>query len=117
MQHRKTGRKLGRVRKQRTALLRGLARSLILHEKIKTTEAKAKELRPFVEKLITKSKLDSVSSRRLIDSRLGGEDEAVKKLFETLAPRYKERSGGYTRITKLSSKSDDARQVAQIEFV
>ena len=117
MQHRKAGRKLGRVRKQRTALLRSLARSLILHEKIKTTEAKAKELRPFVEKLVTKSKNDSVASRRLIDSKLGGEDEAVKKLFVTIAPRYKERTGGYTRITKLSVKADDARNVAQIEFV
>ena len=117
MKHHKSGRKLGRVRRQRIALLNGLARSLIIHEKIRTTEAKAKELRPFIEKLITRSKQDTVISRRIVDSRLGGEQEAVKKLFTTIAPRYKERKGGYTRITKLNIKSDDARKIAQIEFV
>lgn len=117
MQHRKKGRKLGRVRKQRVALLRSLARSLIIHEKIKTTEAKAKELRPFIEKLVTKGKIGSVYSRRLVIARLGGEKEATGKLFSTIAPRYKDRKGGYTRITKIFSRMDDARKEAVIEFV
>lgn len=117
MKHHKKGRKLGRVRKQRTALLRSLARSLIIHGKITTTEAKAKELRPFMEKLVTKGKHDSLDSRRLVISRLGGEKSATGKLFSTIAPRYKDRNGGYTRITKIHSRMADARQEAIIEFV
>ena len=97
--------------------MRSLARSLILKGKIKTTEAKAKTLRPFVEKLITKSKNDSVAVRRLISSRLGGEKVATSKLFDTLAPKYKERDGGYTRITKLGTRVGDASREALIEFV
>jgi large subunit ribosomal protein L17 len=114
MKHLKTGRKFGRVKNQRTALMRSLALSLIKEEKIKTSEAKAKELRPYVEKLITKAKDNSVPNRRLIQSRLGVDS---KKLFETIAPRYKERSGGYTRIVKLGNRSSDGSPRAQIELV
>ena len=117
MRHHQKNRKLGRVRRQREALLRSLARSLILHDRIQTTEAKAKELRPFIEKLVTKSRTDSVAARRLVSARLGNEKDATITLFVTLGPRYKDRSGGYTRITKLPLRSSDASSMAQIEFV
>ena len=117
LHHNKT-RKLGRVSKQRTALLRSLAISLIIHGKIKTTTAKAKELRPFVEKIITKGKTDSVASKRLILSKLGsGGDEAMKKVFEDISPKYKEREGGYTRIVKVASRVVDGSAMSIIEFV
>ena len=89
MRHHNKNKKFGRVTKQRTALMRSLARSLILHDKIQTTESKAKALRPFIEKLITKSKDGSITARRLISSRLGGRKVATAKLFDTLAPKYK----------------------------
>ncbi len=118
MRHHNTNRKFGRVRKQRKALLRSLAISLVDHEKIETTEAKAKELRPFIEKIITKSKKDSVWTRRLLISKLGsGANSTVKKLIEMIAPKYKDREGGYTRITKLAVRQGDASPMAQIEFV
>ncbi len=97
--------------------MRGLALSLIEHGKIMTTEAKAKELRPYVEKLITKSKSDSVSSRRLVTSTLGEpRTEIVQKLFSDIAKRYAERSGGYTRIIKLG-ETKAGRREACIELV
>ena len=117
MKHHKSIRKFGRVRKQRVALLRSLAVSLTLHEKITTTEAKAKELRPFIEKLITKGRDGSVAARRIILSRLGGNKDAMKKIVDELAPRYKERPGGYTRITKLPPRKSDGSKMAIIEFV
>ncbi|HEX9608890.1 MAG TPA: 50S ribosomal protein L17 [Candidatus Paceibacterota bacterium] len=117
MRHHKNTRTLGRSQNQRRALLRHLARSLILEERIQTTEAKAKELRPFVERLVTKSKHDTLSSRRLILERLGNETVATRKLFAVIGPRYQERAGGYTRITKLATAKADARKMAQIEFV
>ncbi|MCI0619862.1 50S ribosomal protein L17 [Candidatus Wolfebacteria bacterium] len=117
MRHHNHNRKFGRVRKQRTALLEGLARSLVLHGRIQTTEAKAKELRPFVEKLVTKAKSDSVATRRLVSARLGGAPKATKKLVETIAPQYAKRPGGYTRITKLPVRKSDASPMAVIEFV
>lgn len=117
MRHRNKHRTLGRRRNQRAALLRSLARSLVLHEKIHTTEAKAKELRPFVEKLITRSKEKTVANQRVIMSRLGASEGAAKKLFMELGPRYKERAGGYTRITKLVTTSASGRKEAQIELV
>ncbi|MDP6387672.1 MAG: 50S ribosomal protein L17 [Candidatus Pacebacteria bacterium] len=116
MRHHNKNRKLGRVKKQRTALLRSLARSLILRNKIKTTEAKAKELRPFVEKLVSKGKVNTLMSRRLVISRLASK-VATAKLFDTLAPKYKERKGGYTRITKLGARKNDSAKEAIIEFV
>ena len=117
MQHRNKIKILGRVRNQRIALMRGLARSLVLQEKINTTETKAKALRPFVEKLITRGKVDSVANRRLVAARLGNDQEATKKIFEELAPRYKDRDGGYTRIAKLPQTGAASRKEAVIDFV
>ncbi len=99
MRHLKRGRKLGRTPAHRRALLRNLARALILHGKIVTTLPKAKELRPFIEKLITLAKKGTLHARRLAISRLH-DKQIVKLLFEEVAPRYAERPGGYTRIIK-----------------
>lgn len=117
MRHHNKNRKFGRVRRQRTALIRGLAQSLIIHGKIRTTEARAKELRPFIEKLVTKGKTDTVAVRRLIVSRLGGRVQTTKKLIESIVPEYKDRDGGYTRITKLPPRLGDGSKMAIIEFV
>lgn len=117
MQHAKNKRTLGRKRNQRSALLRGLAVSLIRDEKIKTTAAKAKELRPFAERLVTYGKRDTVASRRLAASALGEpRPETLKKLFSDIAPRYQERAGGYTRIVKMGM-TKAGRDEAVIEFV
>ena len=115
MKHHKKNRIFGRVRSQRTALMKGLVSSLVLHRKIYTTEAKAKELRPLIEKLITRAKTKTLSSRRILTSRVG--ESAAKRLVDEIAPKYKERNGGYTRITKLETKRSDAAKMAQIEFV
>lgn len=97
--------------------MRSLARSLVLEERISTTEAKAKALRPFIERMVTYAKTNTLASRRLAKSRLG-DDEAVKKLFESIGPRYAERKGGYTRIVKRSVRgANDARKLAYIAFV
>ena len=117
MRHHHVGRVLGRDHDERTALIRSLARSLILHGGIETTEAKAKELRPYIERLITQSKVDTLSARRHILKRLGNQKDAVEKLFSALGPRYKERAGGYTRITRTRINPSDGRQEAKIEFV
>ncbi|MEO8637600.1 MAG: 50S ribosomal protein L17 [Candidatus Taylorbacteria bacterium] len=114
--HHKKNRKFGRERGQRRALLQSLASSLIEEGKITTSEAKAKELRPYVEKLITKSKNATLSNRRLVASRLG-HPPLVKKLFETTGPKYKDRKGGYTRITKLPSRVSDGSKMAMIELI
>lgn len=111
------GRAFNRPKNQRTALMRSLARSLILHEGISTTEAKAKELRPIIEKIISTGRVDSVANRRLVASRLGNDDEVVKKVFTDLAPRYTERPGGYTRIVKRAPNAVNARENAYIAFV
>lgn len=117
MNHQKKNRTFGRVRKQRTALMRGLAISLIEHGMIKTTEAKAKELRPYVERLITNAKDGSISARRRIATRLGEPDaDVTKKLFSDIAPKYKDRHGGYTRVIKMG-KTLAGRDEAVIEFV
>jgi large subunit ribosomal protein L17 len=117
MRHSHKGRSFGRDHAEREALLRGLAKSLIIHERISTTEAKAKELRPIIEKLITASRVNSVANRRLVASRLGNDDEVVKKLFTAIAPRYLDRQGGYTRIIKRSVSATDGRKTAYISFV
>lgn len=117
MKHHKKQRAFGRVSKQRDALLRSLARSLILHEAIKTTEAKAKELRPFVEKLITKAKKGDIAARRAIAAEFNSEALVLKKLFDSIAPRYKERAGGYTRVLKIDTKKEDSRKEARIDLV
>ncbi|HVM59212.1 MAG TPA: 50S ribosomal protein L17 [Candidatus Paceibacterota bacterium] len=117
MAYTKKARVFGRSRNQRRALLRSQARSLVLEERISTTEAKAKELRPFVERLVTYGKKNTLASRRLAKSRLG-DDEAVKKLFDTIAPRYADRAGGYTRVVKRAKRgANDGRKLAYIAFV
>lgn len=116
MRHHNTNRTLGRKRGQRVALLRSLARSLVLQEGIVTTVAKAKELRPFVEHLVTTSKLNTLSSRRLVAGRINSQ-EAAKKLHETIAPRYQKRTGGYTRIIQLGKIGKQATESARIEFI
>ena len=115
MRHHVTRRNLGRSRNQRAALLKSLTRSLIIHERISTTEAKAKEMRPMVEKLVTRAKVDTVANRRLVGSRIG-DPAATKKLFTAIAPRYKSRAGGYVRIVKRAPKAD-GRRTAYIAFV
>jgi len=116
MKHHKAIRKFGRTKDVRNALIRSLALSLILRGKIKTTEAKAKELRPFIEKLVTRGRKGDIAARRIIESRLGGA-RATKKLVDEIAPRYKDRNGGYTRIIKISPRGGDASKMAIIEFV
>jgi len=111
----KQGKKFGRKRDQRAALMRSLARSLILHEKIKTTESKARELRSYIEPIVTKSKNNTLSSKRLVGRNF--DSVVVKKLFSDIGPRYKERKGGYTRIVKLLPRKNDAAKTAMIEFV
>ena len=117
MKHHDSNRKLGRERKVRTALMRSLARNLIQEEKMITTEAKAKALRPMIEKLITRAKEDTVANRRLVYSRLGNNDRATAKLFSDIAPRYKARSGGYTRIVRVGVREGDAAVKAFIGLV
>jgi len=117
MRHHHKGRTLGRPKNQRAALLRSLARSLVLHERISTTEAKAKELRPFIEKLVTRAKTDSVANRRLVSARIQ-DPTSVKKLFTAIGPRYQDRTGGYVRIVKRAKRgANDARPLAYVAFV
>ena len=116
MRHSNNVRKFGREKNQRHALMRSLARNLIRDSRIKTTLSKAKELRPMVEKLVTKAKTDTVSSRRLLSTRVQGAAE-IKKLFSELAPKYKDRTGGYTRIVKMPNRDLDGAPMALIEFV
>lgn len=116
MRHHDSVRKFGREKTQRHALLRSLARNLIRDSRINTTLAKAKELRPFVEKLVTKAKTDTLASRRLMISRLQGTKETTK-LFESIAPKYVKRAGGYTRIIRLPNRDIDGSNMALLEFV
>lgn len=115
MSRHKTSRKFGREKNQRKALMKSLAHNLVLKGKIKTTEAKAKEVRPFVEKLVTLGKKETPASKRLLESRVG--KMAAKKISDSLAGTYKERSGGYTRITKLVRRGSDGAKMAVIEFI
>ncbi len=117
MRHHTNTRTLGRTTRQRAALLRGLAEALVEHEGITTTVAKAKELRPFVEKLVTASKKNSLHSRRFVEMRLGAKSEAVRKLHDVIGPRFSGRAGGYTRIVKLGRIGKRVADVARIEFV
>jgi large subunit ribosomal protein L17 len=116
MRHRVAGRKLQRTSSHRAALFRNMAAALVKHEQITTTTAKAKELRPYVEKLITLAKKGGLSNRRLAHSRMLDETQ-VRKLFDVLAPRYEGRSGGYTRIVKAGIRASDAAPMAIIELV
>ncbi len=117
MRHRVATKKLGRTASHRTAMRRNMASSIIEHERITTTTVKAKAIRPFVEKLVTLSKEDTVHHRRHAFALLRNK-EAVTKLFETLGPRFNDRPGGYTRILKLSKpRLGDASERSIIEFV
>lgn len=114
MRHQNKNKKFGRERNQRKALMRSLAVSLIKEGQIQTTEAKAKALRPYVEKLVTKAKKNNLASRRIVTSKIGN---SADKLFKEVAVHYKDRSGGYTRITKLGFRGGDGSPMAKIEFV
>jgi len=116
MRHKVGHRKLQRSSGHRNSLLRNLAASLIKHEQILTTTPKAKELRPYVEKLITLAKKGGLSNRRLAHARLQ-DDAQLTKLFEVLAERYKDRNGGYTRVIKAGFRASDAAPIAIIELV
>lgn len=117
MKHHTKRRILGRDKRQRVALMRSLARSLVLKEGITTTIAKAKELRPYVEKLVTASKANTLQSRRFVMQTLGNSEDATRKLHETLAPRYSTRAGGYTRIVRLGRVGKRVGDAARIEFI
>jgi ribosomal protein L17 len=117
MRHSNSKRKFGRDKNVRNALMNSLALNLIIREKIKTTEPKAKELRPFIEKLVTLAKSTTIANRRIVKSRLSNRDKEVKKLFDVIAPKYVDRSGGYTRVLKLGARKSDGAKMAIIEFV
>jgi large subunit ribosomal protein L17 len=116
MRHGISQRKLSRKSGHRKALFRNMSANLIKHEQIITTEAKAKELRPYVEKLITLAKRGGLSNRRIAMSRLQDETQ-LKKLFDVLADRYSDRDGGYTRVIKAGPRASDAAMMAVIELV
>jgi large subunit ribosomal protein L17 len=116
MRHRVGGRKLQRTASHRTALFRNQAAALIKHEQIITTLAKAKELRPYVEKLVTLAKKGGLSNRRLAHSRLMDDTQLVK-LFDVIGPRYEARNGGYTRVMRYGNRASDSAAMAIIEFV
>lgn len=115
MRHGNVNRKFGRESSQRAALLKSLARSLVIKGRMQTSLAKAKEVRPLVEKMITRGKTASVSNRRLLIAALGDE-RAAAKLIKTAAT-YKDRTGGYLRIVKMGPRGGDAAEMALIEFV
>lgn len=116
MRHRIGHRKLQRTSSHRAALFRNMSAALIKHEQITTTVSKAKELAPYVEKLVTLAKRGGLSNRRLAQSRLM-DDAQLVKLFDVIGPRYAERSGGYTRVIKAGIRASDAAPIAIIEFV
>ena len=116
MRHRVGGRKLQRTSAHRTALFRNMSAALIKHEQITTTVAKAKELRPYIEKLITLAKKGGLSNRRLAHGKLL-DDAQLVKLLDVLATRYADRNGGYTRVIKAGIRMSDASPMAVIEFV
>ena len=116
MRHKVGGRKLNRTSSHRKALLRNMAAALVKHEQITTTLPKARELRPYVEKLITLAKHGGLSNRRLAHARMMDDTQLVK-LFDVLAPRYADRAGGYTRVIKAGIRAGDASPMAVIELV
>jgi large subunit ribosomal protein L17 len=116
MKHRVAGRKLGRTSKHRTALLRNMSTDLFRHERIRTTLMKAKELRPFAEKLITLSKRETLHARRLVLRDIH-DKEVVSKMFDTISSRFAQRAGGYTRIVKLGPRRGDNAEMALIELI
>ena len=125
MRHRVAHRKLGRVTEHRLSLLRNQAQALLRHERISTTVAKAKELRPFVERLITVAKrgladgtdtIRAVNARRMVRRDLA-DREVAAKLFDTIAPRFSSRPGGYTRLVRIGYRRGDAAEIAQVELI
>ncbi len=117
MRHLKKGKKFSRLRGPRRSFLRNLSNDLLRHEKIETTETRAKAIRPIVERYVSMAKRGDLASRRLLLSRLGNQ-KTVKKLMDEIAPRYAERKGGYLRILKLGrSRKRDGTRLAQISFV
>ena len=116
MRHGNAHRKLGRTTSHRLAMFRNMAASLVKHEQITTTLPKAREIRPYMEKLVTLAKHGGLSNRRLAHARLG-DDAQLVKLFEVLAPRYADRPGGYVRIVKAGIRRSDATPMAIVEFV
>ncbi len=116
MRHRKKGRKLSRTASHKKATMRNMATSLFRHERIETTTAKAKELRPYAERLITLARRGDVHARRLAASKIQ-DREVLGKLFDDIAPRYAERPGGYTRVLKLGTRKGDAAEMSLIELV
>lgn len=117
MRHQKTRKKLSRDSAHRKSLLMNLSKELIEHERIKTTEAKAKAVKPEIEKLITLAKRDTLHARRQALSTLAQDKFAVHKLFVDVAPRYAERPGGYTRILKIGQRQGDATEMVFLELV
>ena len=119
MRHQKRGRKFNRTASHRKAMMSNLASALILYKKIKTTDAKGKELRGFVERLVTYAKQDSIHGRRLIQKKIKGtrSKEIANILIHEIAPSYENRQGGYTRIIKLNNRKNDNAAVSLIEFV
>ena len=116
MRHLNRGRKLNRTSSHRQAMLANMAMALVKHEQITTTLPKAKELRPYVEKLVTLAKKGGLSNRRLAQSRLMDDTQLIK-LFDVIAPRYADRNGGYIRIVKAGIRMSDASPISIIEFV
>jgi large subunit ribosomal protein L17 len=117
MRHQKTRHKLSRDSAHRKALLRNLCKEVIEHERIKTSQAKAKAVKPEIEKLITLAKRNDLHARRLALSALGQDKFIVHKLFEEVAPRYETRPGGYTRILKLGPRRSDSTEMVFLELV
>lgn len=116
MRHRKKGRQLSRSPSHRKATLRNMATELFRHERIRTTKAKAKELRPYAERLITIARNDTVHARRRVARKIADRD-ILGKLFDDIAPRFASRPGGYTRILKLGPRKSDSAEMALIELV
>jgi large subunit ribosomal protein L17 len=121
MRHRMGGRQFGLASDARIALLKGLVRSMIIYKKIETTEARAKEIQPMVEKLVTRAKDDSVHSRRIARAAIGGksasDEDIVKELFTVIAPTFKDRPGGYTRMAHKGVRRGDGAPTVVLEFV
>lgn len=117
MRHGNNNRKFGRKANVRRGFIRSLAVALITHGRITTTEARAKELRPYIEKMITRAKHADMHARRMICARLGNQETLANKLVDDIAKQYTKRDGGYTRITKLPQRKGDASPMAVIEFV
>ena len=116
MRHRRKGRQLSRTASHKKAMLCNMATSLFRHERIKTTQAKAKELRPFAERLITLARRGDLHARRQAARRIH-DKEALKKLFDTIGPRYADRDGGYMRILKMGQRKGDGAEVALVQRV